>query len=84
MPALNSLGQSEPRQWGSSRAKYEAVRVPDLSNVVPRQGSGQELKRVNRREAAELRGTEGAREEDSKRRSVFPEELVFLLAFGVA
>lgn len=36
MPALSSLGESEPRRWGSSRAKYEAVRVPDRSNVVPR------------------------------------------------
>jgi hypothetical protein len=64
----------------ADRAKCEAVRVPDISNAVPRQGPGQELKRVNRMEVAESRGTEGPREkEDSKRRVVFPEELVFLL-----
>jgi len=45
---------------GSCRAKCEAVRVPDISNAVPRQGPGQELKRVNRIKAAESRGTEGA------------------------
>ncbi len=33
VPVVNSLGQSEPRCSG---AKYEAVRVPDRSNVVPR------------------------------------------------